>query len=170
MLKSPTKKSKSPTKLGKFYPQIDVVPLDRTPERKKSINRSPSYRPEIVASPKTHRLTKNEELAQTNKPDLPEFLEADIGLYSKFKSTHIHLEYSIYDPKLADEKENNASMASASRSVTQVTNDEVVLNATPEKNEATTTDIYGLGYTISVLLTIFTVEFGKNRIKIPLLM
>lgn len=78
-------------------------------------------------------------------------LEADSGLYSKFKNTRVIEEYSIYDPKGSEEKYSFIS----NLNITNI--DELSLTKEFDKERKIST-----GFTLSVLLTVFTMEFGNT--------
>jgi len=141
---------------GKFYPQIDIP---GAPNAESSADRpfSPGRPPELnspkpsVTSPK--RAT---EQAAPVAQELLQKLESDLGMFSKFKNTRALEEYSIYEPKGHDDK-----ISFVSNTQSPVPGDDKSLALDVQKEEEMK-KIYGKGYALSILMTIFTTEFGKR--------
>lgn len=99
----------------------------------------------------SHGLTSEQEVMQC--------LEADSGLYSKFKNTRVIEEYSIYEPRGNDERYSFISNLGLHKGdITDI--DEISFSKEYDREKdvkkgATT------GFTLSILLTVFTMEFGN---------
>ena len=86
---------------------------------------------------------------------MPEYLDADLGLYSKFKNIRLVDEYSIYEPKGLDGHSFTSPKATKQSIDTIPLSPELAEKAAEEKS------YYGRGYILSILITIFSVEFGN---------
>lgn len=126
----------------------------RTPDLPKIRSPTNMKSPTSMKSPTEPRSADN---AGPINFDVPDFLESDLGRYSKFKNVRMAEEYSIYEPKMFEEK--NSSFVS--NSISQVTGDQTNLAVPQEKETEQPQKEYGKGYTYSILMTIFSVEFGK---------
>lgn len=99
----------------------------------------------------SHGLTSEQEVMQC--------LEADSGLYSKFKNTRVIEEYSIYEPRGFEERYSFISNTGFHKADTSYIS-ELSLSKEYDKErdgrKGPTT-----GFTLSILLTVFTMEFGN---------
>ncbi len=145
---------------GKFYPQLDI-PGASNAESSADRPFSPGRPPELnspkpsVTSPK--RAT---EQAAPAGGELLAKLESDLGMFSKFKNMRALEEYSIYEPKGHDDK-----ISFVSNTQSPVPGDDKSLAIDVQKEEEIR-KIYGKGYALSILMTIFTTEFGKRDFNI----
>jgi hypothetical protein len=142
---------------SKFYPQVDVewppdgsnispqgVEMQSVPDQSINIQRSPP-RPSSHFSP---RIITN-----------PEEVDIDYGLGSKFKNVRLADEFSVYVTKPFEDRysftSNQGSHAQSALSPKPV----VVVTETGKEPEQK--KHYGKGYILSILLTVFSVEFGN---------
>jgi len=140
---------------GKFYPQIDASgDIESSADRPFSPGRPPeinSPKPTLT-SPK--RAIEEQVAAATALPDK---LESDLGMFGKFKNMHALEEFSIYEPKHDDK------ISFVSNIQSPPTPGEIQMSTLEDQKVEEIKKIYGKGYTLSILMTIFTTEFGKSH-------
>jgi len=136
---------------GKFFPQIDIPGnLESSADRPFSPGRLPQ-----LNSPKPTVTSPKRTVEQpAGAADLPDKLESDLGMFGKFKNMRALEEYSIYEPKGHDDK---ISFVSNTQSPIPGGDKSLALDIQKEEEIR---KIYGKGYTLSILLTIFTTEFA----------
>jgi len=133
----------------KFYPQIDeFFPEGFHNEINHENPFNPDNKPEPPTSPIIIIDTNKSESSNT---DLFDYLETDLGRFSKFKNVRLKEEFSIHDQK------GQNKLIILDGEVSQLPNRLTRETQAPIEVKG----FLKKGFVLAVLTTIFTVEFGK---------